>query len=109
MIDIGSQVPGRFQTDDSSLLTPICIRSGSNIGWSQVSLILLAITCENLGRSCTGRKSVVSHHKSVGGRSQVYNDGRALVGEIRLEFHADRHTSDMRGLPPSHVSHKSFS
>ena len=49
-------------------------------GGSQVSLILLAITCENSGRSCTGRKSIVSHHKSVGGRSQVYNGGRALVG-----------------------------
>ena len=48
---------------------------------SYVSLILLAITCENSGRSYTGRKSVVSHHKSVGGRSQVHNDGRALVGD----------------------------
>ena len=59
--------------------------------------------------SATGRKSVVSHHKSVGGRSQVYNDDRALVGVLRLECHADRHTTDMRGLPPSHVSHKSLS
>ena len=91
-IDIGSQVPGRLQTDDSSLLTPHIYTVGAQfgcklvktvdtvIGWSQVSLILLAITCENSGRSCTGRKSVVNHHKSVGGRSQVYNDGRALVG-----------------------------
>ena len=57
---------------------------------SYVSLILLAITCENSGRSCTGRKSVVSHHKSVGGRSQVY----MVVpwsGVMRLELHADKH------------------
>ena len=50
----------------------------------------------------------VSYHKSVGGRSQVYNDGRALVGVLRLEFHADRHTTDMRGLSPSHISRKSL-
>ena len=54
-------------------------------------------------------RSQVGRHKSVGGRSQVYNDGRALVGVLRLEFHADRHTTDMRGLPTSHVSHKSLS
>ena len=52
----------------------------------------------------TGCKSVVSHHKSVGGRSQVYNDGRALVGGVTARV---RHTR----LPPSHhahVSHKSL-
>ena len=30
-------------------------------------------------------------------------------GVLRLKFQADRHTTNMRGLPPSHVSHKSLS
>ena len=76
-----------------------------------VGLILLAITFENSGRSCTGRKSVVSHHKSVG----VVHKSITMVvpwsGVLRLEFHADIHTctTDMRALPPSHVGHKSLS
>ena len=84
MSDIGStcdlrvedpslQVPDRLQTDDSSLLTPIFIRSGV-VHMSQVSR-----QSSQVGR----------------GRSQVYHDGRALVGgataRVSCRYTYDRH------------------
>ena len=123
--DPSSQIPGRLQTDDSSsahahiytIGGPTRLQTRGNCGYSHnlvasrslksyISLILLAVTCENSGRSCTCRKSVVSHHKSVGGRSQVYHDGRALVGTARVScrYTYDRHAR----VPALACQHKSL-
>ena len=68
VIDIGSQVPGRLQIDDSALPTPIFIRSGPNSvanSWtlwiqSQVGLILLAKSQVGCQSSQLGRGSFTS-------------------------------------------------
>lgn len=126
--DPSSQVPGRLQTDDSSLLTPIFIRSGAPLGcklvktvdtvtsWSQVGLQtrMSVLSCSpSLVRTRDGRAQVASRSSVITSRSGVVHKSITMVvpwsGVLRLEFHADRHTTDMRGLPPSHVSHKSLS
>ena len=67
----GSKRSGNFSRVANSGLARMSVASSSQIG--RMSLGDSYVTRH-------GRKSVVSHHKSVGGRSQVYHDGRALVG-----------------------------
>ena len=67
----GSKRSGNFSRVANSGLARVSVASPSQIG--RMSLGDSYVTRH-------GCKSVVSHHKSVGGRSQVYHDGRTLVG-----------------------------
>ena len=74
---LGSKRSGNFSRVANSGLARMSVASSSQIGRMP------------LGDSYVtrhGRKSVVSHHKSVGGRSQVYHDGRALVGGAAIDI-----------------------
>ena len=61
----------------------------------------------NLIEAMLGKLSVITSRSGV-----VHKSIMMVVpwsGVLRLKFYADRHTTNMRGLPPSHVSHKSLS
>ena len=66
---------------------------GTVVNWSQVTLEMF-MSCKilrdtgNLRRSRPGRRSLANpkHHRSVGGRSQVYHGGRAVVVVLGPEF-----------------------